>query len=115
MKRIIKQTTFFSKCLDNLLKKRKLLKDDFDQFQNELAEHPDMGDVVPGTHGIRKVRLKSPSGGKSGGFRVCYYDVTRINEILLILIYAKNEQENLTTEQKKSLKDTVMAIRRKLK
>ena len=115
MKRKVIQLTQFSKSIDNLLKKRQLLIEDFDLFQKDLAENPEMGDVVAGTNGIRKVRLKSSSRGKSGGFRVCYYDITQDNEIVLILIYAKNVQENLTIDQKKSLKEIVSLIRRKFK
>src|SRR5437762_1932738 len=113
MKRKVIQLTQFSKSVDSLLKKRLLLLEDFDAFQKELAENPEKGDMVAGTSGIRKVRLKSSSRGKSGGFRVCYYDITKANEIILILIYAKNVQEDLTMEQKKSLKDIVMTIRGK--
>jgi hypothetical protein len=58
------------------------------------------------------VRLKSASRGKSGGFRVCYYDVTRKNEIYLLMIYAKNQQENLTAEDKKDFKALVNILRR---
>ena len=115
MKRKIIQLTQFSKTVDSLLKKRQLLSEDFNVFQKELAEHPEMGDVVPGTSGVRKVRLKSSGRGKSGGFRVCYYDIVNDNEIFLILIYAKNKQEDLTAEQKKSLKESVTILRRKFR
>lgn len=115
IKRKIIQLTQFSKAIDGLLKKRQLLSEDFNSFQKELAENPEIGDVVPGTGGIRKARLKSAGRGKSGGFRVCYYDIISDNEIFLILIYAKNKQEDLTPEQKKSLKEVVTIIRRKFK
>jgi mRNA-degrading endonuclease RelE of RelBE toxin-antitoxin system len=112
MKRKIIQLTQFSKTVDSLLKKRQLLSEDFNIFQKELAENPEMGDVVAGTGGVRKARLKSSSHGKSGGFRVCYYDIVSDNEIFLILIYAKNKQEDLTPAQKKSLKEIVTILRR---
>ena len=72
MKRKITQTRQFSKAVDDLIKKRQLLHDDFEEFKRELAEHPEMGDLVTGTGGLRKIRLKSASRGKSGSFRVCY-------------------------------------------
>lgn len=112
MKRKINQTKYFSKALNGLLKKRQVLKEDFDDFQEELAKNPEMGDIVPGTNGVRKARLKSASRGKSGGSRICYYDVTHRNEIYLLLIYAKNQQENLTSEDKKDFKELVIALRR---
>jgi len=68
MKRRILQLAQFSKIIDSLLKKRQLLAEDFNLFQKELAENPKTGEVVPGTSGVRKIRLKSSSCGKSGGF-----------------------------------------------
>lgn len=77
---------------------------DFENLKKELAEFPEIGDLIPGTGGVRKIRVKSSHGGKSGGFRVCYLDTPKHNEILLILIYPKNESENLSSENKNALK-----------
>ncbi len=114
MKRKIIQVRKFSKVIDALLKKRQLKSEDFYAFQRELAENPSLGDIIPGTGGIRKIRLKSASRGKSGGFRVCYYYLVVNEEIYLLLIYAKNEQENLTMEEKKILKECVTKLKRSI-
>ena len=111
MKRKIIQTKYFIKLINNLIKKRQILQEDFDSFKKELAEYPEMGDMIPGTNGVRKARLKSASRGKSGGSRVCYYDINHKNELFLLLVYLKNEQENLTSEEKKILKEIVIEIR----
>ncbi len=71
-----------------------------------------MGDLVIGTNGVRKTRLKSASRGKSGGSRVCYYDITHKNELYLLLLYPKNQQKTLTPEDKKVLKKLVTELRR---
>jgi len=115
MEREINHTTLFNKLIAPLLKKRQILQEDFDDFKEELAKNPEMGDVIPGTSGVRKARLKSASRGKRGGSRVCYYDITEKKSIYLLLIYAKNQQENLTSEEKKILKELVGEIRRTLK
>jgi hypothetical protein len=111
MKKKIIQTKQFKKTVDGLLKKRQLLIEDFDDFQRKLIEFPEIGDLIIGTGGIRKARLKSSSGGKSGGFRVCYYFLTQDNELFLLLIYAKNVQENLTPQEKKELKEIVNILK----
>jgi hypothetical protein len=111
MKRKIIQTRNFAKSVDSLFKKRQLSIDDFDIFQKNLAENPSLGDIIPGTGGIRKVRLKSTSKGKSGGFRVCYYDFAQKDRLYLLLIYSKNEQENLTMEEKKFLKSLISILK----
>lgn len=88
-----------------------MLQEDFDSFTRQLAEHPKTGDVIPGTGGVRKTRLKSASRGKRGSFRVCYYFFTVNDVIYLIQIYAKNVQEDLTMQQKKDLKQLINSIR----
>jgi len=50
-----------------------LSEDDYTAFQQFLLEHPEAGDVVQGSGGVRKVRWARAGTGKSGGVRVCYY------------------------------------------
>lgn len=38
-----------------------------------LAEHPQAGDIMEGTGGIRKLRWRRGGQGKSGGVRIIYY------------------------------------------
>lgn len=38
-----------------------------------LAIHPDAGDIVPDTGGVRKLRWRAQGRGKRGGVRVIYY------------------------------------------
>lgn len=109
----INQTRRFAQTIDNFLKKRQLLQADFDDFKRYLSENPLMGDLIPGTNGVRKARLKSAAKGKSGGFRVCYYFISRDGEIFLLLVYPKNVQEDLTREDQKILKQMIMLIRGK--
>lgn len=105
MKRDIIQTKKFSKSVDNLLKKGQLSQEDFNDFIKKLAEYPEAGDVMVGTGGVRKIRLKSSSKGKRGGFRVCYFYFQIKEKIYLFALYAKNEKADLTTDEKKILKE----------
>jgi mRNA-degrading endonuclease RelE of RelBE toxin-antitoxin system len=113
MKRNIILTRAFEKERDSLISKHKLLEEDYDDFERDLAENPTIGSVIPGTGGVRKIRLKSASKGKSGGFRICYYYYQLEEDIFLIQIYPKNVQENLTADEKKILKKWVDEIRGK--
>ena len=112
MERRIVQTTSFEKEVIKLIAKHKLSKEDFDDFKRNLAENPEEGDVIPGTGGIRKTRLKSISKGKRGGFRVCYLNVEGELILFLLAIYPKNEQENLSESQKKELKQIAEVIKK---
>lgn len=112
LKKRISQTRNFAKELDKLFSQKKLLFEDFESFKEEIAANPSEGDLISGTGGIRKTRLKSINKGKSGGFRVCYFDYPKNNVLFLILIYQKNEKENLTTAEKKILKALTDVIKR---
>jgi hypothetical protein len=111
-RRII-ETRAFSREIDDLLATKSLLRDDYDTLKRELAENPERGTPLAGTGGLRKVRLKSSSKGKSGGFRICYFYYVSAEAVYLLFIFQKNEQENLSATQKKALKDIIAAIKGK--
>ncbi|MCI0381944.1 MAG: type II toxin-antitoxin system RelE/ParE family toxin [Chlamydiae bacterium] len=115
MKRKIIQTTIFAKEINTLIRKGKILLEDFETFKKLLAEHPEKGNLIQGTGGVRKIRLKSVSKGKSGGFRICYFDDPEKLELYLMWIYPKNEQENLSSAEKKELKELTDIFKRKSK
>lgn len=75
-----------------------------------LARWPKAGRVIPGTGGLRKLRFARPGAGKSGGVRVIYFHCNEHKPILLLLIYAKANQENLTDRQKTCLRKYVDSI-----
>jgi hypothetical protein len=68
-----------------------------------LALHPLSGDEIPGTGGVRKVRFAAQGRGKSGGVRAIYYYYDEENPLYAIFLYGKNEQANLTPEQKREV------------
>ncbi len=77
------------------------------EFQQHLADHPNAGDVIQNTGGIRKVRWNLPGTGKRGGVRVIYYWRVAEDQILLLLAYTKAKQTDLTPAQKRALKTVV--------
>lgn len=81
--------------------------DEYAQFQRQLADDPEAGDLIPGTGGLRKIRMAAKGHGKRGGARVIYYYFTSASQIALLLAYAKNEAEDLTATQKKALKQVI--------
>ncbi|MBB2173712.1 type II toxin-antitoxin system RelE/ParE family toxin [Gluconacetobacter asukensis] len=68
-----------------------------------LAENPRVGDLIPGLGGIRKMRFAGSGRGKRGGYRVIWYVASERMPVMALLLYGKNEQADLTPEQKKSL------------
>lgn len=57
-----------------------------------VAYEPTCGDLIPGTGGLRKVRIGRGSSGKRGGARVIYYFHDAGVPIFLLALYAKNEK-----------------------
>jgi len=60
-----------------------------------------------GRGGLRKLRWATKDKGKRGGSRVIYYWAVSQEQILMLLIYSKSEQEDLTRDQLKTLKRVV--------
>lgn len=49
---------------------------DIESMEREIAVNPDVGDVIAGTGGLRKVRFGFGRSGKRGGGRTIYYALT---------------------------------------
>lgn len=111
MHRIVVQTSVFSEILDGLIKKKRLLLGDYEQLEKALVENPRQGDVIPGLSGLRKVRLKSTYSGKRGGFRVDYLDIPSVETLYLIVIYPKNVKEDLSSEEKREIRELVERLK----
>jgi mRNA-degrading endonuclease RelE of RelBE toxin-antitoxin system len=82
-----------------------------EELKRELTTQPDKGDVITGTAGARKVRMGAEGRGKSGGFRVIYYLRVNHDTILFLDIYAKNEKDNLSQSEKKTLANLIRGIK----
>ena len=96
------ETPIFTKRANELL-------DDeaYAAFQQQLINSPTAGDVIEGTGGIRKIRVAAKGHGKRGGARVIYYHFVSASQIALLLIYPKNEQDNLSADERKILKQII--------
>ena len=68
-------------------------------FQSRLAANPELGALLKGGGGIRKIRVGVGSRGKRGGARVIYYWAVRRDLILLLCVYPKNVATDLTPKQ----------------
>ena len=85
--------------------------DDLLALQIILLKDPESGPVMSRTGGIRKVRFPLEHRGKSGSVRVCYTDFSEYEVIYLITAFTKNEQSNLSDEEKRVLKKLVKSLK----
>jgi hypothetical protein len=67
---------------------------------------PDRGEVMPGCGGLRKARFAEQRRGKGkrGGVRVIYLHIPEADRIDMLTIYSKGEKEDLSEDEKKTLR-----------
>jgi len=82
---------------------------DYRELQARLGANPELGDLMPGTGGFRKVRWADARRGKGrrGGLRIIYYHFKSDHQIWLMTVYDKNEASDLTAKEKKGLKASI--------
>ncbi|UXH79557.1 DNA-binding protein [Roseateles amylovorans] len=64
-------------------------------FIDFIASTPDAGDVIPNAEGARKVRWQRQGMGKRGGVRVIYFHLSDEEIVLLVMVYAKSEVDDV--------------------
>ena len=101
-------TAPFRKCW----KAMGLSDDDLKTLEEILLDNPQLGDVIEGTGGARKMRIQLEGRGKSGGGRIIYVDIYEKEKLYLLLAYPKNVQDDLTPQQKKEIRRLIEAIRK---
>lgn len=82
---------------------RMLNSDEFEAFKTMLSMYPKSGDLIPGGHGLRKIRIAAKGKGKRGGARVIYYYYNETKPLYLLALYGKNEKVDLSQTEKKAM------------
>jgi len=99
---VIIETPIFTKQVLSTLS-----DDEYRLLQQVLLERPGAGKVMPSSGGLRKLRWAIDGRGKRGGIRVVYYWFMARSTVLLLFIYPKNMQDDLTSDQLKKLKKII--------
>lgn len=100
---------FFETSVFNRLRPDYFDEEAYRALQLALMANPTMGDLMPRTGGFRKLRWPDlrRGKGKRGGLRVIYYWLLSDGQFWMFSIYDKNELENLTSDQKRQLKEAI--------
>ncbi|MGO8901870.1 MAG: type II toxin-antitoxin system RelE/ParE family toxin [Isosphaeraceae bacterium] len=82
-------------------------------MQRELLAEPEIGDVIPGCGGLRKLRVADPKRGKGkrGGARVVYLHIAGADQIYLITVYGKDQKDDLSADDKKLYRQLVQMLK----
>jgi hypothetical protein len=80
-----------------------------------VAANPLLGDEIPGTGGIRKLRFSAQGKGKQKGARVIYFWFSQDVPIFLMGVYAKGEQTDMSPDEKKAVTAFATAAKAKFR
>jgi hypothetical protein len=101
------ETPIFTKLITGLLE-----DNEYRLLQNEIAQNPEAGDLIPGGGGIRKVRFAAQGKGKRGGARLIYYWQKSRSRVYMLVAYTKAKQTGLDPEQAAFFKTMVKELER---
>ena len=80
-------------------------------FEALIIADPNVGDVVRGWGGARKVRVAVPGRGKRGGARSLYFVRLARGRVNVLTAYTKNVRADLTATQRKRVRQIVSTLR----
>jgi len=80
---------------------------EYSELQHALAGNPELGSVIPGSGGVRKVRWSQSARGKRGGVRVIYYVRDRKGVIWMLTIYGKSVRESIPAHVLRKIREEI--------
>lgn len=86
---------FIETKLFTQLVKEYLSDDEYRELQQYIMKHPEVGKIIRGSGGVRKVRWTREGMGKSGGIRTIYYWAKARDQVYMLTMYSKTEKENI--------------------
>ena len=86
---IFTESASFARRVFGILTEKELI-----ELENRLIDSPDAGDRIPGSRGLRKIRVASGGKGRRGGSRVIYYWYVEPEKIQFCRIYEKSSRAN---------------------
>lgn len=96
----VEASATFERNLRRLVKKYRTIQSDLKPIIEQLQEGVFAGDRIPNIgYEVFKLRIRNRDAGKgkSGGYRLIYYLKTA-NKVILLTIYSKSEQSDITLE-----------------
>jgi hypothetical protein len=102
-------TKNFEKEAKQLIKKYASFKVDLARLCNELKTKNDLGISIGGNAFKLRMAIGSKGKGKSGGARMITYLYQKGNQLFLLSIYDKSEQENISDKKLQLLIDMIDA------
>lgn len=96
------KTKLFTRLIGDLLG-----DDESALLQQTPIADPEIGDVILGSGGVRKMRWGAVGRGKRGGLRVIYFLRTRQGQIWMLTVYPKNVADSIPAHVLRQIKDEI--------
>ena len=112
---MIREFIYF-KIFDKSWTEMGLTGDELVELEKSIIKNPDVGKIIIGTGGVRKMRFALPDNdkGKSGGARVLYVDYVSLEKTVLLNAYPKGTKDSITDGEKQQLKKIVEGLSKEL-
>lgn len=99
---LILETSIFTRQVRELL-----TDEEYRRLQQKLLRQPDLGPIIKGSGGLRKVRWGLSGKGKRSGIRIIYYRAVSQEQLLMLFVYPKADQDDLTMNQLRILRKII--------
>ena len=86
--------------------------EEYRRLQTDLAANPEIGDIIPGLAGLRKLRWGARGKGKRGGARIIYLLIPERGRVYLFYAYTKGDITDMSAAQKQRLSKAVEQIKK---
>lgn len=112
MKRTFIQLKSFSKDVDAAG-----IRDLVESIELDILRNPECGDLVQGTGGVRKIRIRDERRGKGkrGGYRVLFLDLPHAGKTYLLVLYDKNTKNDISADERAVVKEIAAGIKKAAK
>jgi hypothetical protein len=84
-----------------------LSDEEYGKLQQALIDDPELGSVIPGSGGVRKICWGIGGRGKRGGLRVIYFLRLRKDQIWMLTLYPKNAAENIPAHVLREIRNEI--------
>lgn len=109
------QTVIETEAYLRAAKDAKMSDDERTAAVDLISLDPELGDIMQGTGGVRKIRLAGRGKGKSGGYRVVWWFGGDDIPVFLLTVFGKGEKANLTQGERNALRALTSNLRSSLK